>query len=243
MRVEYGSVEKDGSPDLDVDWLADGWVALLHKWISDAAPPGSPSRTPWCWPRSMREGPSAERCCARAWTIRHHLLHQLRLRQGRTSSPRTPYASVTFPWYALGRQVHVRRRGQQGRPGGDGGILGLRPRGSQLGAGRPRSRRPIASRAELLAAAATGDRTVRRRRTCSGAAELGRLPRRARGRRVLAGPREPGAQPDSGARRGGRSSGCSPSGGGACSPTPRRCGRRTSVGCGWPASSPSSART
>ena len=22
---------KDASPDLDVDWLADGWVALLHK--------------------------------------------------------------------------------------------------------------------------------------------------------------------------------------------------------------------
>lgn len=36
MRVEYGSVEKDGSPDLDVDWLDDGWVALLRKWIDDA---------------------------------------------------------------------------------------------------------------------------------------------------------------------------------------------------------------
>ena len=36
MRVEYGSVEKDGSPDLDADWLDDGWVALLRKWIEDA---------------------------------------------------------------------------------------------------------------------------------------------------------------------------------------------------------------
>src|SRR5690349_2492267 len=36
MRVEYGSVEKDGSPDLDADWLADGWVALLRKWLADA---------------------------------------------------------------------------------------------------------------------------------------------------------------------------------------------------------------
>src|SRR5215470_16561382 len=26
MRVEYGSVEKDGSPDLDADWLDDGWL-------------------------------------------------------------------------------------------------------------------------------------------------------------------------------------------------------------------------
>ena len=31
MRVEYGSVEKDGSPDLDADWLDDGWLALLRK--------------------------------------------------------------------------------------------------------------------------------------------------------------------------------------------------------------------
>ena len=36
MRVEYGSAEKDGSPDLDADWLADGWVALLRKWLADA---------------------------------------------------------------------------------------------------------------------------------------------------------------------------------------------------------------
>jgi hypothetical protein len=27
----YGSVEKDGSSDLDVDWLADGWLALLRR--------------------------------------------------------------------------------------------------------------------------------------------------------------------------------------------------------------------
>ena len=36
MRVEYGSVEKDGSPDLDADWLDDGWLALLRRWIDDA---------------------------------------------------------------------------------------------------------------------------------------------------------------------------------------------------------------
>ena len=36
MRVEYGSVERDGSPDLDADWLADGWLALFRKWIDDA---------------------------------------------------------------------------------------------------------------------------------------------------------------------------------------------------------------
>ena len=52
MRVEYGSVEKDGSGDLDADWLADGWVALLRKWLADAEHAGEPSRTRWWSERS-----------------------------------------------------------------------------------------------------------------------------------------------------------------------------------------------
>src|ERR1700749_3291910 len=36
MRKEYGSKERDGSPDLDVDWLDDGWLVLLRKWIGEA---------------------------------------------------------------------------------------------------------------------------------------------------------------------------------------------------------------
>ena len=40
MRVEYGSAEKDGSADLDVEWLGDdpatGWITLLRTWIADA---------------------------------------------------------------------------------------------------------------------------------------------------------------------------------------------------------------
>ena len=40
MRVEYGSVEKDGSSDLDVGWLDAGWVALLSTWMSEAEQAG-----------------------------------------------------------------------------------------------------------------------------------------------------------------------------------------------------------
>ena len=35
MRKEYDSKERDGSPDFDVDWLDDGWLALLRTWIGD----------------------------------------------------------------------------------------------------------------------------------------------------------------------------------------------------------------
>ncbi len=36
MRVEYGSTEKDGSVDLDADWLNRGWLALFRDWLADA---------------------------------------------------------------------------------------------------------------------------------------------------------------------------------------------------------------
>ena len=36
MRKEYGSRERDGSPDLDVDWLDSGWLTLLRIWIGEA---------------------------------------------------------------------------------------------------------------------------------------------------------------------------------------------------------------
>ena len=84
MRVEYGSVEKDGSSDLDADWLADGWVVLLRKWLADAERAGVAE------PNAMVVGTVDAK-----WTAgdplgvvqergrhRHHILHQLRLRQG-----------------------------------------------------------------------------------------------------------------------------------------------------------------
>lgn len=35
MRGEYGP-EKDGCGDLDFDWLDDGWLTLLRRWLNDA---------------------------------------------------------------------------------------------------------------------------------------------------------------------------------------------------------------
>ena len=110
MRVDYGSVEKDGSPDLDADWLAEGWVVLLRKWL---ATPRIRRRR-----RTERDGGGHRRC--RRKTDDPHGVVQERGRRPAsrssptttppkaTSSPQTPYASATFPWFRLGRQVHVR---------------------------------------------------------------------------------------------------------------------------------------
>ena len=45
-----------------------------------------------------------------------------------------PYASATFPWYALGRQVHVRGPVTKVSADATADYWAKRPRGSQLGA-------------------------------------------------------------------------------------------------------------
>jgi pyridoxamine 5'-phosphate oxidase len=62
----------------------------------------------------------------------------------------TPYASATFPWYQLGRQVHIRGPVSKVDPAATEDYWSKRPRGSQLGAWASHQSRPIASRAALL---------------------------------------------------------------------------------------------
>jgi pyridoxamine 5'-phosphate oxidase len=62
----------------------------------------------------------------------------------------TPYASATFPWFLLGRQVHIRGPVVKVDPQLTEDYWSKRPRGSQLGAWASHQSRPIASRVELL---------------------------------------------------------------------------------------------
>ncbi|SOX55885.1 pyridoxamine 5'-phosphate oxidase, partial [Mycobacterium ahvazicum] len=150
MRVEYGSAERDGSSDLDASWLDDGWLALLRKWIEDAerfgvAEPnamvlatvsdGTPtSRTVLC--KSVDE-------TGITFFTNYDSAKGLELAE-------TPYASATFPWYLLGRQVHVRGAVTKVDPQDTADYWSKRPRGSQLGAWASHQSQPIASRAALL---------------------------------------------------------------------------------------------
>jgi pyridoxamine 5'-phosphate oxidase len=62
-----------------------------------------------------------------------------------------PYASATFPWFLLGRQVHVRGLVTKVSAEQTADYWSKRPRGSQLGAWASHQSEPIASRAGLLA--------------------------------------------------------------------------------------------
>jgi pyridoxamine 5'-phosphate oxidase len=150
MRVEYGSVEKDGSPDLDADWLNDGWLTLLRKWIDDA------ERAEVAEPNAMVLATVADgRPISRSVLCKSVDASGITFFTNYDSAKgvelaATPYASATFPWYQLGRQVHIRGPVTKVAPQVTEDYWSKRPRGSQLGAWASHQSQPIASRAALL---------------------------------------------------------------------------------------------
>ncbi|OBI43098.1 pyridoxamine 5'-phosphate oxidase [Mycobacterium sp. E796] len=150
MRVEYGSVEKDGSPDLDADWLADGWLALFRKWIEDAERAGVAEPNAFVL-ATVADGRPVSRSvlCKSADETGITFFTNYDSAKG-VELAATPYASATFPWYLLGRQVHIRGPVSKVDPQVTQDYWSQRPRGSQLGAWASHQSRPIASRAALL---------------------------------------------------------------------------------------------
>ena len=150
MRVEYGSVEKDGSTDLDVDWLIDGWLALLHKWIHEADEAGIAEPNAMVL-ATVQDGRPVTRTVLCKSVDGDGVTFYTNYDSAKGSDLAVaPYASITFPWYALGRQVHVRGAVTKVSPAETARYWARRPRGSQLGAWASEQSRPIGSRAELL---------------------------------------------------------------------------------------------
>ena len=152
MRAEYGSVEKDGSPDLDVDWLADGWVVLLRRWIDDAERAGLAEPNAMVLATVDAQGRPMSRSvlCKSADETGITFFTNYDSAKG-VELAANPYASATFPWFALGRQVHVRGPVSKVTAEVTADYWSKRPRGSQLGAWASAQSHPIGSRADLLA--------------------------------------------------------------------------------------------
>jgi pyridoxamine 5'-phosphate oxidase len=151
MRVEYGSVEKDGSTDLDVDWLADGWLALLHSWIADAEAAGIAEPNAMVLATVDGAGRPVSRTVLCKSVDETGITSYTNYDSAKGAElAATPYAAITFPWYALGRQVHIRGAVSKVSAQETAEYWSKRPRGSQLGAWASSQSRPIGSRAELL---------------------------------------------------------------------------------------------
>jgi pyridoxamine 5'-phosphate oxidase len=150
MRVEYGSVERDGGPDLDADWLDDGWLALLRKWIDDAERFGVPEPNAMVL-ATVAEGRPMSRSvlCKGVDETGITFFTNYDSAKG-IELAATPYASATFPWFLLGRQVHIRGPVTKVDMQVTEEYWSKRPRGSQLGAWASHQSQPIASHAALL---------------------------------------------------------------------------------------------
>jgi pyridoxamine 5'-phosphate oxidase len=150
MRVDYGSVEKDGSADLDADWLDEGWLVLLRKWIGDAEQAGvaEPNAMVLATVQSGRPVTRSVLCKSVDQTGITFFSNYDSAKGAELAA--TPYASATFPWYDLGRQVHIRGHVTKVTSAVTADYWTKRPRGSQLGAWASHQSAPIASRAALL---------------------------------------------------------------------------------------------
>jgi len=151
MRVEYGSAEKDGSGDLDADWLDAGWVALLGSWMAEAEQAGVAEPNAMVVGTVDSEGRPVTRTvlCKSVDESGISFYTNYDSDKGEQLAA-NPYASATFPWYSLGRQVHIRGPVTKVSPEATAAYWANRPRGSQLGAWASLQSRPIASRAALL---------------------------------------------------------------------------------------------
>ena len=151
MRVEYGSVEKDGSSDLDDDWLADGWLALLHKWIDEAETAGIVEPNAMVLATVENGRPVTRTVLCKSVDADGITFYTNYYSAKGADLATTPHASVTFPWYGLGRQVHLRGAVSKVSADETAQYWARRPRGSQLGAWASEQSRPIGSRADLMA--------------------------------------------------------------------------------------------
>ena len=150
MRIEYGSVEKDGSSDLDVDWLADGWLALLHNWIGEAEEAGVVEPNAMVLATVDNGRPVTRTVLCKSADADGITFYTNYDSAKGADLAATPYASATFPWYALNRQVHVRGPVTKVSAQETAQYWVRRPRGSQLGAWASAQSRPVGSRTELL---------------------------------------------------------------------------------------------
>jgi pyridoxamine 5'-phosphate oxidase len=150
MRAEYGP-EKDGCADLDVDWLADGWVALLRRWIGDAERAGVAEPNAMVLGTVDQQGRPVTRSLLCKSVDETGITFFTNYDSAKAAElAKSPYASVTFPWYDLGRQVHIRGPVSKVSAQETADYWSKRPRGSQLGAWASHQSQPIASREQLL---------------------------------------------------------------------------------------------
>ncbi|NKY84097.1 pyridoxamine 5'-phosphate oxidase [Nocardia veterana] len=148
MRAEYG-----GDADLAEDWLADGWEPLLRNWIELATRAGiaEPNAMVLATVELTDGGPRpASRTVLCKGLSAEGVTFYTNYESAKGAHLHAvPYASATFVWPKLGRQVTLRGRVDQVSSAATTAYWRSRPRNSQLGAWASHQSRAVASRAAL----------------------------------------------------------------------------------------------
>ncbi|MGB3696448.1 MAG: pyridoxamine 5'-phosphate oxidase [Gordonia sp. (in: high G+C Gram-positive bacteria)] len=171
MRVSYGAGGRDGddaagadgmTANLDPSWLTGEppWRDLFGSWLAEAVAARIPEPNAMVLGTVDVDGRPATRTvlCKGVSDAGIVFFTGYDSQKGRALTA-NPYASATFPWIALERQVHFRGPVVRVDPTETQRYWDSRPRGSQLSAYASAQSRPIDSRADLeAAAAATAER-------------------------------------------------------------------------------------
>jgi pyridoxamine 5'-phosphate oxidase len=145
MRVDY---RKD--TDLDEDQLVDGWFPVARAWLSDAVAADLPEPNAMVLATVDEAGrPSTRTVLCKGFDQGGVVFYTNYDSDKATHLTRTPYASVTFPWIGIARQLTIRGTVHKVSSETTAEYFATRPRGSQLGAWASEQSRTIGSRSEL----------------------------------------------------------------------------------------------
>jgi pyridoxamine 5'-phosphate oxidase len=129
MRVSYDSAALNESS------LAATWTEQLQAWLKQAVSAGVSEPNAMVLATSDELGkPSSRTVLCKGLDSRGVVFYTNYTSNKSHDLTRTRYASATFPWYLLQRQVHVRGEVEKVGVAETAAYWASRPRGSQLGA-------------------------------------------------------------------------------------------------------------
>ncbi|MGW0018659.1 pyridoxamine 5'-phosphate oxidase [Rhodococcus sp. NPDC003382] len=154
MRVDYAKAGPEGAASVDADLepedLAGGWLSLLRRWLADAIAAEVPEPNAMVLGTVDEDGRPVTRTvlCKDIDADGVTFFTNYESNKGRQLAAR-PYASATFAWLPVHRQVTVRGPVTRVSAEETAEYWHTRPRGSRLGAWASRQSQPIESRAAL----------------------------------------------------------------------------------------------
>ena len=144
MRVDY----RTGG--FDISDLAPTWHEQLARWLAAAEAAGTPEPNAMVLATASPDGrPSSRTVLCKGLDERGVVFYTNHTSTKGHDLRSTRYASVTFPWYAQHRQVHVRGAVELVSPAETQAYWATRPRGSQLGAWASAQSTPVRDRRVL----------------------------------------------------------------------------------------------